>query len=171
MVIQFFKGTQDDGHNDWRQLILANYNPNDVNGNPVQYAPITVNCWGGQGSDRILEKVQSALSAGQYFEYQWIDAGWYGDYVCEDTYDLEWGNEAGNWYYNPAFPNGFKDIAASAAENGYGVLVWFEPGRAVVHTKLYQEYPQYFLPNKADNYSELSRVHPRIYDRSDPRSA
>lgn len=167
MVIQFFKGTQDDGHNDWRQLVLANYNPNDVNGNPVEHAPITINCWGGQGSDRIVDKMKSALSAGQYFEYQWIDAGWYGDYVCEDTYDLEWGNEAGNWYYNPAFPDGFKDIAALAKENNYGVLVWFEPGRAVVHTKLFQEYPQYFLPNAPDNYNELARVH---YDFGNPEA-
>lgn len=168
MVIQFFKGTQDDGHNDWRQLILANYNPKDGNGDPVQYVPMTISLWGGWGSDKIIDSMNTMLATDRYIEYVWIDAGWYGDYLCDDTYDVEWGNEAGNWYLNPeGYPNGFKDIAAHAKENGYEYLVWFEPGRAVVHTKLFQEYPQYFLPNSSTNYTDMSRVH---YDYGNPEA-
>ncbi len=158
MVIQFFSGTQDEGHNDWRQLILANYNPKTPDGEPVTHAPITINTWGGRGSAALVDTMNNVIRSGQYFEYQWIDAGWYGDYMTADTYDMRWSTQLGNWYYNPGYEGvGFRDIAANAKEKGYGVLVWFEPGRAIKHSEFYQDHPEFFLPanpmNAGDNTS------------------
>ncbi len=146
IVLQFFKGDQDAGHNAWRQLVLEEYSPTDIHtGENMRYAVITVNTWGGQGSDDLLSTMNRAKESGQYFEYQWIDAGWYGDYISADTYKPEWRTELGNWYYNPGYPNGFKDIDAWHEENGTGFLVWFEPGRVTKGNDLPTEHPEFFL--------------------------
>ena len=149
MVIQFFEGTQDDGHNAWRQLVLEKYSPKDVKtGQTVRYAPITINTWGGVGVEKHLDTMNKVKEYGQYFEYQWIDAGWYGKTTSPDTHDPAWSGNVGNWYYNPAYPDangkvtdpangvyvtsgGFDRLKAWHAENGTGMIVWFEPGRAV----------------------------------------
>ena len=160
MVIQFFDGTQDDGHNDWRALILDNYNPKTPSGEPVKYAPITFNTWGGRGSDALVALMKEVLATDQYFEYQWIDAGWYGDYTCMSTYDNEWRTQLGNWYYNPGYDGvGFSELKALAQENDYGLLVWFEPGRALMGSQLYREHPEFFLPNPSTQQTDSSHAY------------
>ncbi len=156
IVLQFFKGDQDAGHNAWRQLVLEEYTPTDINtGENMRHAFMTLNTWGGVGSDNMLATLNRAKVAGQYFEYQWIDAGWYGDYTSDNTYKTEWRTELGNWYYNPGYPNGFKDIDAWHEENGTGFLVWFEPGRVTKGNKLPTEHPEFFLPEPKDNASSF----------------
>lgn len=157
MVIQFFKGTQNQGHNDWRALILDKYNPKTPDGETVTHAPITINTWGGRGSKALCSQMQQAVNSGQYFEYQWIDAGWYGDYISDNTYEPEWSTQLGNWYYNPGYDGvGFKAIADQAEKYGYGVLVWFEPGRALGHSDLYKEHPEFFLPQNTNNITSTT---------------
>ena len=152
IVLQFFKGDQDAGHNAWRQLVLEEYSPTDIHtGENMRHAFITINTWGGRGSDSLLDTMNQAKASGQYFEYQWIDAGWYGDHVFESTYDPYWRTNLGNWYYNPGYPNGFKDIDAWHEENGTGFLVWFEPGRVTKGTDLPTEHPEFFLPESENN--------------------
>ncbi len=158
MVIQFFKGTQDDGHNAWRQLILDQYTPDDVHTygeNNTPCAPISINTWGGIGESKMLDILNNAEKAGQYFEYQWIDAGWYGDYLSEDVHDTitvngvtdsPWHLERGDWYYNPGFTTadtsrfygGFDKLNKWHEEYGKdtGLIVWFEPGRTEAGTKM-----------------------------------
>lgn len=149
MVIQFFEGTQDDGHNAWRDLVLEKYTPNDIKtGKPARYAPITINTWGGVGVDSLLNTMKKVKDSNQYFEYQWIDAGWYGQKTSLNTYAPEWSKQVGSWYYNPGYPakdgtvtdaannvfvttGGFDPLKKWHAENGTGLIVWFEPGRAV----------------------------------------
>lgn len=152
IVLQFFKGDQDAGHNAWRQLVLEEYTPTDIHtGENMRYAVITINTWGGAGSNGTLGLMNAAKKAGQYFEYQWIDAGWYGKQVSENAYQPAWREELGNWYYNPAWPNGFKEVKAWHEENGTGFLVWFEPGRATQGNDLPIEHPEYYLPLKDEN--------------------
>ena len=157
MVIQFFSGTQDDGHNAWRQLILDNYTPSrtlaDGSTEKVTYAPIAISTWGGQGTDSMLATLNNIKDAGQYFEYQWIDAGWYGNNASAASGEGVWQQELGNWYYNPGYPNssgqatdpdsglyltagGFDALTQWHKQNGTGMIVWFEPGRAMADTQM-----------------------------------
>lgn len=152
VVLQFFKGDQDAGHNAWRQLVLEEYTPTDIHtGKNMRYAVITINTWGGSGSAGTLSSMNAAKNVGQYFEYQWIDAGWYGKQVSENAYQPAWREELGNWYYNPAWPNGFKEVKEWHEENGTGFLVWFEPGRATQGNDLPVEHPEYYLPIDKEN--------------------
>lgn len=146
MVVQFFDGDQDAGHNAWRQLVLDEYTPVDPStGENLRHAFISINTWGGVGSADMLATMNQVKKSGQYFEFQWIDAGWYGDHVFRSTYDPYWRDNLGNWYYNPGFPNGFKDIKAWHEENGSRLLVWFEPGRVTKGTDLPTEHPEFLL--------------------------
>ncbi len=62
----------------------------------------------------------------------WMDAGWYAG--CREG----WGDGNGNWYTDDArFPGGLKAISGLAAENGSGLVVWFEPERLVHGSYLY----------------------------------
>ncbi len=156
MVIQFFKGTQDDGHNAWRQLILDEYTPDNVhtytneNGKEIPCAPISILTWGGIGEEKMLEVLNNIGS--QYFEYQWIDAGWYGNTSsANDTYkatingkeDFPWHSHRGDWYYNPtAYPNGFEKINEwhetykKANNRDTGLIVWLEPSYVAPNSNL-----------------------------------
>jgi|GEM_PF-516362 len=151
IVIQFFKGTQDDGHNAWRQLVLDAYTPDNVHTygeKNTPCAPISISTWGGVGEDRMIETLNKVTAIDQYFEHQWIDAGWYGDYLSENASekitvdgvtDYPWHLERGNWYYNPGFTTtdadhfygGFDKLNQWHTEYGKntGLIVWFEPGR------------------------------------------
>ncbi len=150
IVIQFFDGNQEDGHNAWRQLMLKSYTPTKADGTKVTYAPITINTWGGWDVEKHLKIMNRVVENEQYFEYQWIDAGWYGDVVSESTHGTEWAEQAGNWYFSPGYPNGFKELNEWHDANGTDILVWFEPGRAVKNTKIHREHPSYFLPTGVD---------------------
>ena len=136
VVIQFFKGTQDDGHNAWRQLILDQYTPDNVNtyttddGKDIPCVPISINTWGGWGEDRMIDTLTTAKNSGQYFEYQWVDAGWYGEKINDqmDTVTINgetdnvWHVYRGSWYYNPGFSatdkNGNSNVEQE--EKGFG---------------------------------------------------
>ncbi len=157
MVIQFFKGTQNDGHNAWRQLVLDNYTPEKINADgtaeKVTYAPISINTWGGLGSQSMISRLNSVKESGQYFEYQWIDAGWYGNTASAQSGDGIWQEQLGNWYYNPGYadPNGkttdsdsniyltsggFDALKKWHAANNTNLIVWFEPGRAMASSQM-----------------------------------
>lgn len=82
----------------------------------------------------------------------WMDAGWYAGCVSG------WGDGVGNWYTaEERFPNGLKEISDLAAENGSGLVVWFEPERLVHGSYLFeqgQENPQWIIdlePKKDNN--------------------
>lgn len=157
MVIQFFKGTQDDGHNAWRQLVLEQYTPEKRNADgsteKVTYAPISVNTWGGQGTDSMLTILNNLKNAGQYFEYHWIDAGWYGNTASAQSSDGIWQEQLGNWYYNPGYADlngkvtdpdshlyltagGFDALQKWHQTNNTDLIVWFEPARAMASSQM-----------------------------------
>ena len=67
------------------------------------------------------------------FDAYWIDAGWY-------PIKNDWGDSVGSWYPDPErYPEGFAPIAEAAAERGLGLVLWYEPERCAVGTKVYND--------------------------------
>lgn len=144
IVLQFFEGDQDAGHNAWRQLILKSYTPTDKNGEVMRTLPIALNCWGGTGSEGNVNFIGRADEG--VFDTVWVDAGWYGDVASTSSQNL-WQTQLGNWYFNEKmYPNGFQNIDAAAQERGMDLLIWMEPERAVESSWIYKTYPKYFMP-------------------------
>ncbi|MBR6780346.1 MAG: alpha-galactosidase, partial [Clostridia bacterium] len=67
-----------------------------------------------------------------YLDNYWMDAGWYAG--CEES----WADGVGNWKTSETrFPGGIKAIADYGAENGVGVVLWYEPERLTSNSYLY----------------------------------
>ncbi|MCQ2399923.1 MAG: hypothetical protein MJ072_05410, partial [Clostridia bacterium] len=47
VMMTFFEGSRDDGHNKLRSLILKSYTPTDKNGDKITSLPFCVSTWGG----------------------------------------------------------------------------------------------------------------------------
>ena len=147
IVMMFFDGTQDEGHNKWRRMLLNDYMPKQDNGQPLTELPAFMNTWGGLGNEEILHQIDVAERVGFKYDALWIDAGWYCDRVNYDSGDGLWYSQLGNWDPHPnLYPNdGFKAISEKLKSLGKGLLVWFEPERAMPGTKIVTQYPSYFL--------------------------
>jgi alpha-galactosidase len=96
--------------------------------------------------------------AGFDYDVWWIDAGWY---PCRDEKgDRRWPL-TGTWEPDAErFPDGFKQVSKNAAKNGADLLVWFEPERVCVGTRLFREHPEWLLntSQKPDDPVDLNRL-------------
>ena len=73
----------------------------------------------------------------------WIDAGWYPCY--NKDHKRQWWY-TGTWEPDAErFPRGLKPISDCAAQNGADLLVWFEPERVVMNSKLHADHPEWLL--------------------------
>lgn len=151
MMLMFYNGTQAEGHNKFRQMILDSYTPEDENGEPVQELPFFANTWGQLGEDAIMAELDLLDRLGINYEGLWIDAGWYCTTQGQD--DGSWNKQVGTWDINTTmYPEGFTNIAERLKENGKELLVWFEPERAVAGSKEVQLHSNYYLPKYSSVY-------------------
>ena len=132
-VLMFFNGNQYDGHNQFRQLVLKSYTQTDHEGTPLTHLPITLNSWGGSGVTKLCNIVTMAQDTNQFFEMLWVDAGWYGEKLSDNTYDSIWPTQVGQWYMCPVgYPDGnMRAVSNLLAEKGQLLMLWFEPERVV----------------------------------------
>ena len=64
-------------------------------------------------------------------DYFWMDAGWY-------KYNEGWHDTVGTWVPDEnRYPNGIKELSDYGKEKGCGLVLWYEPERAVKGTPLY----------------------------------
>jgi alpha-galactosidase len=84
-----------------------------------------------------LDAVRRAAAFG--LEAFWVDACWYGDTPL-------WAEQVGNWNVRTdAFPRGLRPISDAAHEAGMKFVLWMEPERARVGTRLVEQQPEFFL--------------------------
>ena len=120
------------GHNLFRQLILAHYNPR-INGQLV-IAPFAASV--GPYTEEVQVAAASKL-AKQGFEAQWIDAGWFTG---------GWPFGAGNWVPNPSLlPNGLGPVGDAVHAAGMKLLLWFEIERVSRGSRLDREHPEWVI--------------------------
>lgn len=95
IVLTYFDGDYEYGHNIWRESVLSHYTPDDdndeSNGNNLK-APISVNFFGGTYAETIKTCVNNLVEKGAAIDIVWMDAGWYGNLLFSK--DQSSGNAA-----------------------------------------------------------------------------
>lgn len=125
IVLTYFDGDYDYGHNVWRRCVIEHYTPND--GSEDRFvAPMSLNTWGGRTAKSMIKCFEA------YKEYDadlwWIDAGWYsqvpGPAKPDDTIMSSsdnatvWHQWLGVWSENRnLFPKGIKQVSSYIHEH------------------------------------------------------
>ncbi len=159
IVMTYFTGDEEYGHNIWRRLVLSDYTP--PSDDPEGYkAPICVSTWG-----RTVAGIKKYLPYAKDlpFDLFFIDAGWYSQgHPPTDKYGtalrLEeghiWHHFLGEWSENKAlYPNGMKEVADFVhSETDFKFMLWWmiEDGRYRVVDKWTFDKSNYFMTKKAD---------------------
>ena len=135
------------GQNLLRRHLHEHILPRDGAGRPLQL-PLAQLTWGGMPEEEHLKRLEFLRRNHLPFDCYWIDAGWYGPEgtVSPDEFDTAWGENTGNWKFNPTIlPAGLKNISRAAHAAGVRQLLWMEPERAVAGTEVTREHPGWFL--------------------------
>ncbi len=171
VVMTYFTGDYDYGHNVFRRNIISHYTP-QVNGDDHFIAPISLDTWGGRTAKAMIKSVSNyADSAADLF---WVDAGWYSNQpapsdpdgsVLNGSSDAVWHRFLGAWAENKnLFPSGIKEVFDFVHENSKmkNLLWWMiEDARGVVKNEwLFGEENYYMKPDKNGNldYTQAIRL-------------
>ncbi len=136
MLLLFWDGTDMlRGHNLFRRLILAHYNPR-IDGKlvtpPIARGVADLN---GYTEQNQLEAIPKLKETG--IEVLWIDAGWFVG---------GWPHGMGNWTPRPeCFPNGLGPVGQAVHEAGMKFLVWFEPERVSRGSMIDRDHPEWVI--------------------------
>lgn len=154
MTVLSWSGDDARATNLWRRWYLAHVLPRP-DGQPLK--PMVACAGTGEGEEFTAATEENQLQfigkfkrLGIDFDVWWIDAGWYPCY--DANHDRRW-RITGSWEPDPErFPSGLKPVSDRAAEDGAGLLVWFEPERVQPGTKLDVEHPEWLLrTQESDN--------------------
>lgn len=131
IVLTYFDGGEEYGHNVWRKLVIEHYTPNDTSKDRF-VAPLCINFWGGIRESYVLKQVKAYREAGIAFDAVWFDAGWNSDlynFASSSAVQCasDWAKSRGWWTVNEnCFPSGsFKNISDLAHSYGKSVMVWW----------------------------------------------
>ena len=132
IVMTYFTGDEEYGHNIWRRLVISDYTP--PTSDPEGFkAPICISTWGrtAAGIKKYLAYYKD--SPGEVF---WIDAGWYsqghppaGEYgtALGTSEGHVWHHYLGDWSQNKIlYPNGMKEVGDFVHEEmGMRFMLWW----------------------------------------------
>ena len=158
MTLMFFNGDEIRGINIWRRWFNAHITPRHK-GDILQ--PKSVLCDNNGGVEWLEGTEKNQLESIAYVKENfpgaklwWIDAGWY---PCRNAEDKKEWPVTGDWRPDPErFPNGLKPVGQACKDAGMELLVWFEPERVHINSKLSKEHPEWMLAKKSeDNWSYL----------------
>lgn len=157
MVLLPYENGSEAGHNAFRRMMKNEFSPMGKNGAPA-FGPLCISAWGAMTSAQMVEKLRLLRKYDIPADLYWIDAGWYGhsETDCPNEFIGDWGAYTGSWNVNPhCHPDEMETVAAACAENGYGMLLWFEPERALHGTDWQKAHPEWFLETSPDDWSVL----------------
>ena len=156
--ILLMKYTKDeDKHNKFRRLI-KNHFSHKSNTATERESIMGFELWGGLPSEEMKKRLRELKKYDIRFDDIWIDAGWYGDCTkCDEGFSGDWSNKTGDWYVNTrVHPNELKDVNECIKDMGAHLMLWFEPERAVVGTKMIEKHPEWFGVIKNTNFAILN---------------
>ncbi len=143
VMLLFWGGDRQRGHNQLRRFLLAHYSPRPcgmlaepfVGASPHGYIGFN-----NTTEQNMLDFVNSIATHDMPVDYVWIDAGWYDDYgtgMWEYT---------GTWEPDPVrYPHGMDPVADAVHNAGRKFLLWFEPERVMPGSWLYTNHPEWLL--------------------------
>ena len=153
LLLLFWEGDRQHGHNMLRQFLLAHHSPRPRG--ELLTGPICYLNWGENRAEKQIAKARWWQEQGLPCDVFWVDAGWYGDAPFQEdstVFNSQWARQVGNWQPNPAlYPQGLRPLGEVVAEAGMKFLLWVETERACVWTRLAQEHPEWMLGPLHDN--------------------
>jgi len=152
MTLLAWAGDEAHAVNLWRRWYLAHILPRP-DGRPMRPHLACAATDDGEEFTAATEANQLAYmdkfrAAGIHPDVWWIDAGWY---PCYDAKHERHWVLTGTWEPDPErFPRGLLPIADHAAQDGADLLVWFEPERVDLGSRLAAEHPDWLLLTEHD---------------------
>jgi alpha-galactosidase len=154
MLVLFWEGDRTRAHNQWRQCLLAHYSPRP--GGEALVGPICYANWGEVRAEKQIAKASWWAGKDLPVDVYWVDAAWYGDAPFQEdstVFNSQWYRQTGNWWPNPeVYPEGLGPVGEAVQAAGMKFLLWVEPERARIESRLPQEHPDWVLGPIGDNY-------------------
>lgn len=127
------------GHNLLRRLLLAHYVPR-LDDQPV-LPPVSQNTWFVFNSGNAVTEANQLDAMRQMarlgVELYWLDAGWF---------EGGWPSGVGSWFPRAdAFPRGLKPLGDESHKLGMKFIVWFEPERVSLQSRIGKEHTAWVL--------------------------
>ena len=164
IVLTYYEGDNDYGHNVFRKLLVEHYTPKNY-GDKGFYSPMCMGFWGGTYEPRAIKQIERYIESGVEFDAAWFDAGWNGgskfsgdDKFTSSAGGRDWEAIRGWLDINPeVFPSGsFKKVADLLHKHGKKLVVWwqFEQANALLGEHLNFGRDSYYRKsrNTADNH-------------------
>jgi len=138
LTVLLYEGTIDDAINDWRQMYLKYYTPENVLEEDFSF-PISFDVELNDTSADWIRSIEESFDGIPLCG--WMDAGWYGEPMSRS----QWHSHAGNWYPLPDYgTEAMQNISSALHEKGYRFILWIEPERAQWGTETIELYPELF---------------------------
>jgi len=140
LTVLLYEGDSEKGRNDFRQLYLERYTPENVKKDDFVW-PISFNFPSPFAADTAIPWVQDYADQGYKNLCAWLDAGWYGDKPFDAEGNNLWDNEVGNWYPNAKNfgKDGIQRLSKAVHDSGYRFILWYEPERAKPNSQAAKE--------------------------------
>ncbi len=138
LTVLLYEGTTDDAINDWRQMYLNYYTPENVLAEDFSF-PISFDVELNDTSADWIRSIDESFDGIPLCG--WMDAGWYGEPMSRS----QWHSHAGNWYPLPDYgTEEMQNISSALHEKGCRFVLWIEPERAQWGTETMEMYPELF---------------------------
>lgn len=140
ILVMTYKGNRDDGHNQFRRLMLRHFTP--TNHPSSELMPIAASVHGMIGfndtnESNLITTLDRISSLSLPVDTFWLDAGWN---------ELGFPAGQGNLQHDPSrFPTGLAKIGAMAKQKQLRFLLWFEPERVMRNTGIANDFPEWLL--------------------------
>ena len=147
MTLMSWTGQSSRAINLWRRWYLQHIIPKP-DGKPIKTMLACAATDEGEEFTQATEENQIAYmnkfkERGFDFDVWWIDAGWY---PCKNEENKNKWTLTGTWEPDlDRFARGFSKVSETAQSHGASLLLWFEPERVHVGSKLDQEHPEWLL--------------------------
>lgn len=137
----------------FRRLLLYEYTPKNQAGQPQELGFL------GQCFDRYYRKLKDweKIKGQIAYAHKLAEAGCTGHWFDAAWFPIGFPHGVGNWFSDPkSFPNGVEELSETVHKLGMKFILWFEPERVAIGTKIAEEHPEYVFGGKDGGLYKLN---------------